>query len=648
MTTRFSLTSCHLILLVIAGFCSSVFAEQPPWQQPYRLRHADTGLVRTPGFVRWKTWDAASLAAAQRADKPILLFITANWCYWGKVMERGTFCDADVAEMLNQYFYCIKVDRDERPELDLQMQQSVQALSGSRGWPLVVFLTPDARVFSGSTYLSAQEDVVLQRPGLFGVLRQVYAAWDTQRQAVLGQSDKLKDALSKAQSVDTQADDLPTDLLARVAKQIQKLDSVRAPEATAENEAEPRAAPRFLNPRMLDLCLAHFDRNADKESRAFALTTLDAILRGGIFDQIGGGFHRYSIPSARADSAWRIPHFGKLLTPNAEMITLLLHAWQSSGDERYKKALEETLACWAALMGSGDYFPGSQAGGRDDLDEEVYFTWTIKDFENILRDNTDFILASTFYDIKERGDFAITHPDRNVLFQACSIEKAAAAAKIPVQDAVQRLGIIRNLLAQARDHRRAPSLDRNVYVDGNALMAAAFIESGKALGQKSHLERGLRTLRALLKNAVTPAGALHVLPGPDAAPSGAPLLMQDEASLAYACAVAFEVTAEPEFAEQAEAGLKRLYTTFWDKEKGGYSCVAVADAKWNARIFQDATEPCGNALAAQACLRLHRLTQRPEFLARARSIIAAFSAVLENPFAASLVRANDEIPQIKK
>lgn len=606
---------------------------------PFVPRADDPAVLRGKGVVKWRQWNGGALAEAARGGKPLFVFVTANWCHWGKVMERVTFTDLEVATRLNEEFIPVRLDRDARPDLDLRLQQAVQSLSGRRGWPLTAILTPEGHVFAGGTFFPAEDDAAAGRPGLRGVIHQAMRAWRDERAEVVAQAKALSETLKKDNESAAVAGKPPADILQRVA-----LATQSACDAQAGGLLSPSggAVGKFPTPRALELCLLHHAIAKDKRSLDVVRETIDAMLRGAVYDQLGGGFHRCS-----ADRWWREPRFEKLLAPNAEMLPALLHAWQATQEPRYRRAAEETLDFWAARQDAGGtFFCGSVAGGTSDLDDGLYYTWTVKELESVLRDDGDCRFACVLFGASEAGNLPAV-PGRNVLFEALSPEDAAARSGVPRDGAQQRLNRVREALRAARLLRPAPAADRTVYVDGNALMAAAFIECGRGLGSQPHLARGVKTLRGLLKEGTDDSGALHVLPR-DALAGFAPRLAHDEAALLHACAGAYEATGEKEFLDAAESSLRRLDQNFLDRDKGGYfdrSVAAPGEAAglaWRVKVCQDTDQASTNGLIARACIRLAGSTSRREFADRAAATISAFGAVLEKlgPYGASLVEAH--------
>ena len=636
----------------------------------------DPILAGGKGRVRWRTWGAQAFAEAARDNKIILLFITANWCHAGKTMERVTFTDLQVATRLNEEFVPIRLDRDERPDIDLRMQHALQALAGARGWPVTLFLTPDGNVWQGGTYYTVETDMALERPGMRDLIQFAVQAWRTEHDAVLRHSREVEDALKKGGLGASTNSDPPAGILDSTAHKLQAALDLKAGGFAASLMVRtkgaaghvPRSSAKFPAPRALELCLTHYSRTGDAKSLEVAVKTLDAMLKGGIYDQLGGGFHRYT-----SDRWWRLPNFEKLLALNAEMVPVCLHAWEVTKNERYKRAVLQTLGCWAAapLSGTGtkeNLFFASQAADVNGIDAGDYYTWSVKEFEKLLPDDKDLRVARLFWGVDESGEMVQTAPERNVLYEALSMDETAVRAGLSNADASARIERIRPILLEARAQRPAPVVDVHVCVDGNALMAAAFIECGHALGQNALLERGLRTLKLLLKEAIENDGpnlthTRHILREERRAASTV-ALAEDEAALGYACAIAFEATSEPVFAQEAEASLRRMYLNFWDKggedgkdEKGegGYfdRMIPALEAPnepanssdWKVKIWQDTWEPSANALVALTCVKMGKLTGRKEFYDRAKSIVAAFGGSLEKAglYGAALDSAADAV-----
>jgi uncharacterized protein YyaL (SSP411 family) len=634
--------------VALNAFAESVAPAPPPAisaQSPGRSP-ADPAVLRGGAKVDWRELNASTLLQAARDGKPVFLFVTAAWCHWGRVMDRVTFGDTQVAARLNEDFIPVRLDRDLRPDIDVRLQQAAQLIAGTRGWPLVMCLTPEGRPFFAGTFFPPDDDPVLSRLGLRSTLCKLSQSWRLERTLAKEKALAVEGAMFAAVKQDS-VNSLPfsPEFLARIVQSQQ--------ERLLHPEADKTA--RFPEPAALELLLRQHGADKDPRSLDAVKLTLDAMLAGAVYDQLEGGFHRYC-----ADPLWRAPKFEKMCFGNAEMLLVCALAWQAGGSRRYRQAAEESLRLWDGPLSdpSRTYFFSSQAADVSDVDDGDYFTWTAGEVERALPDDADCKLARMFYGIGEIGDLPQTAPDRNILYQHLPLPKAAALAGVPAGQAEARLRQVRQALLLARRARPAPILDRTAYVDANALMAAAFIDSGKILADKHFVERGLKTLRALLKDGVAGAGdaaaTAHVA-GQACEP--ARLLAQDEAALGWACVAAFEATGDEDFAAEAEKSFQRL-EKFRDAKGGGYfDRLPATDAappdlpllRTPMKTCLDSSEPSANILAAKAWLRLGALLKKPGHRARAGGIVAAFAPILEacGPYGASLFNVAVELSRQK-
>jgi len=617
-------------------------AEEAASASTFSRRSGDRALVRGTGKVTWRTFNQALFDDAVRTNRPIFMFLTAPWSQRGAAMERTTFRDQAVAMWLNEEFLSVRINRDERPELDLRMQQATQGLSGVQGLPLTLVLTPQGRVFFAGTYFPIDDDAVSQRPGMQTVLHRVQGIWKKQNADAMRQALELDEALRKANEGEGTPRELKPEYLDRLFSAARALVETQGTQLD-----QPAASNLFPVPRALELLL---DRapNADSPDAQLALKALDSMLRGGIYDQLDGGFFRCTV-----DTRWKVPRFEKLLSLNAEMINVLLRAWEISSNERYRSALLETLHFWSGIADANGCFYGSIAAGTTDLDDGDYYTFTIGDFERLLRDDTDCAFASAFFDVRESGDFPTTAPDRNALFQALSLADAAKISGLTPEAAFRRLTLIRQTLLQERMRRPMPSIDKNIYVDANALMAVAHIRCGQSLNAPELTARGLTVVDALLSRAIVTSGphtgAAHVIAPKEFA--NATFLLQDEAALLYACAHAYGVKKEPRYLDAANAILQRLKASFWDAKTGAYfDCAAgfpseAPGLNWRTRIFQDTHEPSAPGLIALACCKLAVLAARADLQKHAEELTQKAAPYIQEmgPYAATLTQAIEQL-----
>jgi uncharacterized protein YyaL (SSP411 family) len=648
---------CLVLSFIPASTVSGAETEAPAWSpRDFTPRSEnDPGVEKGAGHVRWRPW-VDGFAEAAKSGKPILLFVTAPWCHAGHIMERTTFTDPGINTLIDQGFIPIKLNRDERPDIDIRLQQAVQAISGVRGWPLTVCLTPTGKVFFGGTSFTADDDFQTEKTGLRTTLRWVAELWQQARPKAYERGDALDELFKKALDADKLSGKVSPDALKQLATGM----ATTLDERSGGSKLEPS---RFPAPRGLDACLLDYARSGNAASLKVVTITLDAMLRGAIYDRLGGGFHRYCL-----DRWWRQPRFEKMLTLNAEMLPVLLHAWQATGNVAYKEAIERTMRCWNSPplwndRGGVAGWSGSMAADINSVDEGDYFTWTVKEIERALPDDADVRLACAFYGIGESGDLPQTAPSRNVLYEAMPLADAAKKSGLDEADARKRLARILDQLVKARNARPAPIVDENIYVDANALMAAASLECGRALDHREWIDAGARVLKGILANSIQPGvnstRMKHVLTGKRDAGSpalssgdSATGLAADEAAVFYACAIALEVTGDPYFKEQAEASFRRINENFWDPVNGGnFDRIPGANAEpesllpWNEKPYMDAAEPPLNGLIAQGCVRMFALTGDESYRDRGTAIVEAFAAPLPKlgPYAATLTSAADAL-----
>ncbi|HUT21038.1 MAG TPA: thioredoxin domain-containing protein, partial [Anaerolineae bacterium] len=349
---------------------------------PYLLQHADNP-------VDWYPWCDEAFAVARAQDKPVFLSIGYSACHWCHVMAHESFADRDTAALLNEHFVSIKVDREERPDLDRIYMAAVQAMTGSGGWPMSVFLTPDGKPFYGGTYFPPQPRHGM--PAFAQVLAAIAQAWRARRAELLAGSERVVQAMAQASALPAGAErpDLdPGTLDAAVAQLRARFDAARGGWGTA---------PKFPQPMAIEYLLQHHHRTGDAGVLQMATATLDAMARGGIYDQIGGGFHRYSV-----DERWLVPHFEKMLYDNAQLARVYLHAWQLTGNDSYRTIAQETLDYVAREMRSpeGGFYSTQDADSEGE--EGKFFAWTVDQIRDVLGDAAGAFIAA--YGVKQGGN----------------------------------------------------------------------------------------------------------------------------------------------------------------------------------------------------------------------------------------------------
>jgi hypothetical protein len=583
--------------------------------------------------VHWHPWGEAAFARAQAEDKPILLDIGAVWCHWCHVMDRESYEDPEVAKLVNEHFVAVKVDRDERPDVDARYQAAVSAITGQGGWPLTAFLTPDGRPYFGGTYIP--RDDRYGRPGIERVLLAMSQVWQQRRDEALETAASVMAAIEHNESFSGPGGDLTVALVDKVA-------------GSALGKFDPRnggfgSQPKFPHAAALDLLL-EMAMNRDPEQSetaqardAFTIT-LEKMARGGVYDQLAGGFHRYSV-----DERWVVPHFEKMLYDNTELLRNYVHGFQSFVREDFLETAREIVAWLDSTMTDrerGGFYASQDADvGLDD--DGDYFTWTLDEAKAVL-DGAELEFAASYWDIGELGDMH-HNPAKNVLHVNSTLHERAAQGGDLEQMRGLRDSARRKLLA-ARSLRPTPFIDKTLYTGWNAMAVTAYLETARVLRMDSAREFALRTLDRLLNEAWDGAATLHhVIAYPDdagAAPTveKAPGTLDDYAFTIHACVDAWFASGNMNFyrvaVKVADAMIAHFYDTtagaFYDAagSEGGQVPLGALGAR--RKPLQDSPTPAGNPTAASALLRLETLSGRQEYRDIAEDTLACFAGIVEH------------------
>ncbi len=545
--------------------------------------------------VHWHPWGDEAFARARAEDRPVLLDVGAAWCHWCHVMDRESYEDAGLAGLLNAAFVCVKVDRDERPDVDARYQRAVQALTGQGGWPLTALLTPEGDVFYGGTYFPP--DARWGRPGFREVLERALAAWREQRAEVTGQAAAVRRVVAGS------------------------LGEARAGEPTeallAEGEARMTAAwdprhggfgdrPKFPHPTALLFLLQRAADGGAEGLREVVGSTLDAMAGGGIHDQLGGGFHRYSV-----DERWVVPHFEKMASDNAELLRAFTEAWAAFREPRWAEAARGIVRWVREVLEdpAGGYGASQDADvGLDD--DGDYFTWTRAEAAAVL-EPAEFAVAAERWDIGTAGEMS-HDPARNVLFVAAGEEDLAFRTEQPAERVRELLADAAAKLRSARARRPAPAVDHTRYAAWNGMLAGAMIRAGVVFDEDAALASGIRALARLRDEAPAPDAVPHH-------PGGEAELLDDQVQVAAAALDAFEATGDAAWLAWAEAILDRVWREFrpsdggalLDRLGGGTGLLAEP-----GRPLQDNPTPSPNGVAGVAFARLAALTHHPRWAER--------------------------------
>ena len=564
---------------------------------PYLLQHADNP-------VHWRGWNAASLAEAKALGRPILLSIGYAACHWCHVMAHESFEDAATAAEMNALFVNIKVDREERPDLD-QIYQAALAMMGEQGgWPLTMFLTPDAMPFWGGTYFPPAPRY--GRPSFRDLLRGIAGAWTEKPESIASNVEALAKGLNaRAQSSAGAA--IAIDLIDQIARRLaQEVDPLHGGIG---------AAPKFPNPSLFDLIWRGFRRSGDTALKQAVTTTLDHMSQGGIYDHLGGGYARYS-----TDAVWLAPHFEKMLYDNAQLVELLTLVWQDTKSPLYAARVAETVEWLTREMIAEQGAFAATLDADSEGEEGKFYVWTAAEIDAVLGARAPHFKA--IYDVTAAGNW-----------EGHTILNRSRAMALGDGDQERELAACRALLLARRATRIRPGLDDKILADWNGMMIAALARAGLAFERPDWIALGARAFDAVMALCVDPRdGTLRH--SYRAGKRGAPAMLDDYANLTKAAVSLHEATGAANWLATARRLAHEAHASFWDGDAGGYFFTGenAADVIARSKHAHDNATPSGNGVMAQALARLFFLTGDALYRDRAAATITAFSGEVERNF----------------
>ncbi|HWY59959.1 MAG TPA: thioredoxin domain-containing protein [Terriglobales bacterium] len=573
--------------------------------------------------IRWHEWGEEAFDIARRENKPILLDIGAVWCHWCHVMDRESYDNPEIAEIVNQRFIAVKVDRDERPDIDSRYQVAVSSISGQGGWPLTAFLTPDGKPFYGGTYFPPDDHY--GRPSFKRVLLSIANAYQDKHDDVMEQAKMVEGAISHAESFAGKGGEFsPTVIQAIVKSALGMFD--------AQNGGFG-SAPKFPHSAAVDLLIDQYVRSGDAQLRNVFVTTLEKMARGGVYDQLAGGFHRYSV-----DERWVVPHFEKMSYDNSELLKNYVHAYQATGSEFFAAVARDIIRWmdeWLSDREHGGFYASQDADYSMD-DDGDYFTWTLQEAQSVLTEE-EARVASLHYDINEIGEMH-HNPAKNVLYLRASVEEIAQRLSLPPERVQALLRSAKKKMYAARLDRPTPYVDKTVYAGWNALCVSAYLEAAKVLRLEAAEHFALRSLdRILSEGWHADSGLLHVLAYSDAKAERRqiPGVLDDYAFTVVACLDAYEATADLTYFNFGTNIADAMVERFFDPVSGGFFDTGKisSDAKvlgvlgTRRKPFQDSPTPAGNSVAAIALLRLHAYTNDPSLRDKAEQTMEVLAGV---------------------
>jgi len=575
--------------------------------------------------IHWHEWGEEAFTLAEREGKPILLDIGAVWCHWCHVMDRESYESTETAEIINREFVPVKVDRDERPDVDSRYQLAISAISGTGGWPLTVFLTPDGKPFYGGTYFPPDDR--WGRPSFKKILLAIAEAYRERREELLKSADETMHMLHHAEGFAGHHTGFsPRIVGVMVQSAIANFD---------EKNGGFGGAPKFSHAPAIDLLLDWYAHTGEERVGTVIKTTLTKMAKGGVYDQLGGGFHRYSV-----DERWIVPHFEKMSYDNSELLKNYVHAYQVFGYESYLYIAGDIVRWmdeWLSDREHGGFY-ASQDADINLNDDGDYFTWTTDEARAVLSPD-EFRAIAMHYDIGEHGEMH-HNPAKNVLWISISPDEIAAKMGRGTTEILDLLAIARAKLNAERLKRPTPYIDKTIYTNWNGLCISAYLHYARVTRRVDARQFALRSLDRILAEAwVTERGLSHVIAYGDPAAQKRFLTgsLDDYAYTVIACLDAYEITGAFSYFRFAQQIGDEMIRRFADNTSGGFfDTEATLEEKLRIGVlsarrkpFQDAPTPAGNPCATIALLRLYAYTNDQRYREKAEDTLEVFAGAAE-------------------
>ena len=579
-------------------------------KSPYLLAHAHQP-------VDWYPWGDEAFERARELDRPVFVSIGYATCHWCHVMAHESFEDPEIARLMNEAFVCVKVDREERPDVDQVYMTVCQLMTGSGGWPLTVILTPDRRPFFAGTYFPRESR--LGATGMHELVPRIAEMWRERRTMLVEAADQVMASLSQMASMPAAGEVDPLALERAYEALVFQYDPMHGGFGTA---------PKFPTPHHLLFLLRRWRRTGSRQAMEMVERTLEGLRRGGVYDQLGYGIHRYS-----TDARWLVPHFEKMLYDQALFVLANVEAYQATGRPTYRHTAEETITYMLRdlLSPEGAFFSAQDADTEGE--EGKFYLWTRDEIERVLPPEEATVFDRVFR-VKTGGNFIDpVHPEqrgRNILYRAMTVEDAAVAMGRPAREVAILLSAARERLFTFRNHRVRPAVDDKVLTSWNGLAIAALATAGRAFGHAPYVAAAVRALDAVLSRLRTPDNRLlHRYREGEA---GIPGMAEDYAYLIWGLLEVYEATYDPFRLATAKALTDRMITDFWDDENGGlFSAAAGAtDLLVRQKEIFDGAYPSANSVAYLDLVRLARLLGDPAYEERAAALSRLYAAPLES------------------
>jgi uncharacterized protein len=583
-----------------------------------RLKDSASPYLRSAAHqpINWHEWGNAAFARAKSEDKPILLDIGAVWCHWCHVIDRESYENPEIAKIINDNFVAIKVDRDERPEVDARYQSAISALSGQGGWPLTGFLLPNGKPFYGGTYFPPDDHN--GRPGLRRVLMAVADSYRNKRADLERAANSISEAVAQAETFAGARAKFDLSVVDAQLQSITKLFDI--------SHGGFGQSPKFSHASVIELLLERYQQTKGKHLLAMAETTLEKMARGGVYDQLAGGFHRYSV-----DERWLVPHFEKMSYDNSELLRNYLHTYQVTQNAFFREIAEGIIG-WVNDVLSDQAHGGFYASQDADYsleDDGDYFTWTVSEVREGLLPEEARVMEH-YYDVQPQGEMH-HNPAKNVLWVArdpASIAEALGGDETTVRLTIARA---RDKMLATRLRRITPYIDTTMYVSWNAMFVSAYLDAARILGGslgENSAQFAIKTMNRMLRESWSESrGFSHRIGGPVLEGT-----LDDQVFGINALLDAYEATLNPRYFEAAQRTLDYTIDSYADVKGGGFfdrpvDAAPIGGLDVRRKPFQDSPTPGANSVAAIALIRMHAFTGDERYLSLAEKTLEAFAGI---------------------
>jgi uncharacterized protein len=578
-----------------------------------RLKNSASPYLRSAAHqpVDWHEWGEEAFAHARAEGKPILLDIGAVWCHWCHVIDRESYENPEIAAMINRFYVPVKVDRDERPDVDSRYQAAISAISGQGGWPLTAFLTPDGKPFFGGTYFPPED--AMGRPGFKRILLGIADAFKTRRAAVDSSAKALEEAVAKAVVFHTARGEFDAGVVDSVVESALHLFD--------EAHGGFGGAPKFPHSSAIDLLLERYQSSRDPRLLHVVEGTLTGMAEGGVYDQMAGGFHRYSV-----DERWCVPHFEKMTYDNSELLKNFLHGYQVTRQPLFRKTAEGIIEWVGEVLSDRERagFYGSQDADQTLDDDGDYFTWTLAEVRAVLTSQESRAIEMR-YDVGPRGEMH-HNPEKNVLWVAADLQEIAQALKTTAEDVSLLLARAKGKLLAARLQRHpTPAIDTTIYVAWNAMFVSAYLEAARVLGRDDCRTFALKTLERILAEAWDDAkGFRHRVGGPRLEGS-----LDDQIFAAAALLDAYETTLDRRYFDIADRAVRLAVERYGDPDGGGFfdrakDAEPMGGLDVRRKPLEDSPTPGANSVAVIVLDRLYAFSGEKLYREWAEKTLEAF------------------------